>query len=259
MNKAKFLIIIPIFLIISANPAFAKAKLSTELAATYSDYKYAEPGLMNLKGNMYGLSASLNLKPSEQTPLFLGLQLAVSSGKVDYNSNGTGSVKNEDNDKQEIRFLVGVTENIFSPYMGLGFRRLVNDSAGMISTSGAHGYTRTSNYAYLPVGIGIDIISNSKINVKTKLEYDYLIEGKQTSDLTPLGGPKARNTQTKGYGYRFSLQLSTPINKATNFFIEPFYEYWNISDSDHFNVPGGYLLEPKNNTKEFGLKVGLAF
>lgn len=175
--------------------------------------------------------------------------------QVDYTSQSTGSIDGEDNNKQEIRALFGIKQSIFSPYIGFGIRRLENDSEGMRSTTGHYGYNRVSKYYYLPIGLGIDLISNDKINIKTKLEYDHLIAGRQTSDLTYLGGQKIKNDQHDGNGYRFSLQFSVPVDKSISVFIEPFYEYWDIDDSDTYL---GYY-EPKNTTEEFGMKVGIGF
>lgn len=261
MHKVKILAIL--LVLSNSTTAFAKSKLATEITGTFSDYKYKEPGFMDNKGNMYGIDIGFNLKPNENQPLFLGLQLALSTGKVDYSSQGTGSINREDNDKQEARILAGFTQDIYSPYLGFGYRRLVNDSSGMISTTGHKGYKRISQYYYLPVGVGIDVFSNKDIKLKTKLEYDYLIKGKQESDLTSFGMGNVNNDQKSGYGYRFALQMATPINKSLNMLIEPFYEYWNIKKSEDQIVATSNnvyrVYEPKNNTREFGVKIGIGF
>ena len=42
--------------------------------------------------------------------------------------------------------------------------------------------------------------------------------------------------------------------------IEPFFRYWEIHDSKQTKDPGGSIwLEPKNNSKEFGINLALEY
>jgi hypothetical protein len=61
--------------------------------------------------------------------------------------------------------------------------------------------------------------------------------------------------QNTGYGLRFSGKVSKKIDAKTSVFIEPFIRYWDIANSD---VVSGYP-EPKNNTLEYGAKIGISF
>jgi hypothetical protein len=61
--------------------------------------------------------------------------------------------------------------------------------------------------------------------------------------------------QNTGYGLRLSGKVSKKIDAKTSVFIEPFIRYWDIANSDIIN---GYL-EPKNNTVEYGAKIGVSF
>ena len=48
-----------------------------------------------------------------------------------------------------------------------------------------------------------------------------------------------------------------------NFWIEPFFRYWHIQDSEVTTAVGNVYaltgLEPDNNTTEYGVKLGVAF
>ena len=50
-------------------------------------------------------------------------------------------------------------------------------------------------------------------------------------------------------------KVSKKIDTKTSIFIEPFIRYWDIAASDIVNG----FLEPKNNTVEYGAKIGLSF
>lgn len=256
MTKNIFKILTAIFTaLLFTNSALAQTEVKSQIAATYSDYTYEEPGVMSQWGNMYGIDASLNVRPDEEKPLFFNFQLALNMGEVDYTSNSTGSIDGEENNRQEIRGLVGSKNGKFAPYIGFGIRRLENDSEGMTSTTNNAGYKRVSKYFYVPVGLMVDLISNEDIKIIGKAEYDHLIIGRQTSDQVHINGKKIKNKQTDGYGYRFSLQFLMPIDDSKDVFFEPFYEYWDIAVSDvHL---GDY--EPQNTTEEFGVKIGLSF
>ena len=68
------------------------------------------------------------------------------------------------------------------------------------------------------------------------------------------------NNQSSGYGVKLSVMY-----QKDKWAIGPYAHYWNIDQSDivpeiRYGVPTGYgLVEPENNTVEFGLKASKQF
>jgi hypothetical protein len=239
-----------------------KTQTGTDLGLSLSSYKYEEPGVMSLEGAKLGLD--LHVTNAWQSDTFLRGDLRSAFGSVDYNSNGTGSASGAPDWYLEARVLVGtdwsMEYSVFSPYVGLGYRYLFNDGRG-ISSSGAAGYRRESNYVYLPIGIDHRAALNDQSKLVYTLEYDHLLAGKQISRLSDTGLLKdVTNTQNSGFGLKLSV-----IYENDNGAIGPYAHYWNIDQSN--TAPLYYLngvlygtgVEPKNNTVEFGLNIRQQF
>ena len=235
-----------------------QTQTGNNIALSFSSYEYQEPGLVSLKGNKIGLD--MLATQVLQNGLFIRGDLRYAFGAVDYNSNGTGSASGEPDWYIETRALVGkdwwVQGMVLSPYTGLGYRFLFNDSRGVTST-GASGYRRESNYVYLPVGISDRLRLTEQSSLESKLEYDYLLSGRQISRLadTGLGFSNVTNNQSTGYGLKLSVMY-----QKNNWAIGNYLHYWNIGRSDSTilyrdGTVYGTAWEPKNNTVEFGFKV----
>jgi hypothetical protein len=246
----------------AASPDLKTQEIS-ELGLSLSSYKYQEPGLMSLEGTKFGLD--FNATNVLQNDNFIRGDLRFAFGSVDYTSNGTGSASGLPDWYIEGRVLFGTDwstkDSVFSPYTGLGYRYLFNDARG-ISSNGASGYRRESNYIYLPVGVIHRTTFQDRSKLISTLEYDHLLAGKQVTSLSDVPGAgysDFTNTQGSGYGLKLSIMYEND-----NGAIGPYVHYWNIDQSDmtlvyRFGVPNSYWVEPKNNTVEFGLKVSQQF
>ena len=171
----------------------------------------------------------------------------------------------------ELRGLLGpdyyYTRNngIFSPYAGLGYRYLNDDTSGLISSTGKYGYERESNYYYIPIGADFTIAIKNNWAIGANLEYDLFVIGHQISHLSDVD-PSLNdldNKQNNGYGLRGSVKLIKQT-ESIDFVFEPFFRYWNIGKSDDANLTDedvivGYGYEPKNNSTEYGLKLAAKF
>lgn len=220
---------------------------------------------MSLKGAKMSVDLHVVRVSEDRDNLIFRGDLRYAFGTVDYNSNGTGSASGEPDIYIEARALVGkdqvINDAVLSPYIGLGYRYLFNDGRGITNT-GYGGYRRESNYIYLPLGIIHRRWLNDQASLESTLEYDQLLAGTQVSSLsdTGLGYSDATNSQSNGYG----LKLSVKYQKA-NWAIGPYLYYWDIGQSDivpeiQNGVPTGYgLVEPKNNTVEFGFQASQRF
>lgn len=255
---------IAIAVLLVTNTAHAEPSLKTQtsnnIGLSLSSYQYQEPGLMSSKGNKMGLD--LNTTNVLQGEQFVRGDLRYAFGSVDY--NGSGSASGQPDWYIETRVLVGkdwaINDAVLSPYTGFGYRYLFNDARGITST-GAVGYRRESNYFYLPIGVSHRMALNDPARLVSTLEYDHLLAGKQVSRLSDagLGYGDVKNNQNKGYGLKFSVMY-----EKDKWAIGPYAHYWNIGKSDTALLfQNGTLVgtgwEPENNTVEFGLKASQQF
>jgi hypothetical protein len=235
--------------------------LAVGLEAFHKEYK--EPDVMNEKGMMVGVG----LAYTYHDRVMFKASLLLAYGEVVYENSGT--LDGIPDRHVELRGLVGYDfavdpTFVVTPYIGLGYRFLRNDSAGMITSTGARGYNRESNYFYTPVGIAVVKILPEGWTLSAEAEFDYLWYGKQHSDLSDANPlfPDISNDQDQGYGIRGAVRIEKKLT-ASSVFFEPFIRYWNISQSDDAIFAAGGTLyrgyEPKNNTTEIGAAVGLKF
>ena len=148
-------------------------------------------------------------------------------------------------------------------YLGFGFRYLRSDSEGLNTVTNDYvllGYNKFSHYCYLPLGLGFVYQNSPKHSIETNFEWDPILKAWQEDKLGVVSG---YNTivfdQKNGDGYRFSLKLNFYFKYCTAF-VEGFYRFWDIAGSKAVPNPTNSLLgltEPKNNTEEFGLRLGL--
>ncbi len=246
-----------------------------ELGTEIFYFRYKEP-IFDLKdqGVMYGLYGVYTFRPrpgdylSNKLFSMYKLDAKASYGRVDYESV-SGTIDNIDDYMIEIRGLLGKdfyvgTKSLLTPFSGLGWRYLNDDTGGKQSSTGAHGYERESRYFYAPFGLEATEQLNSVWFLSLTGEYDLFISGQQTSHLSdvPGGYPDLKNKQRDGYGARGSLRLLHK-GQEMNFLVEPFIRYWHIKDSDTATATGtGFIvtgLEPDNNSTEIGAKLGVEF
>ncbi len=262
-KKIAIFILCIICFIVGEIPAAEREKTELDIGPEIYSYTYTEPGLMEDKGYLYGLAASY----SYYGDAFFRLDGRLATGKVDYRSNGTGSMDNIDYHVFEIRGLLGkdfilAGEKVITPYLGLGYRYLLDDSGGRISSTGAGGYDRESNYYYLPVGLELFSELTDAWSEVFTLEYDYFLMGEQESHLSDANPNynDVSNGQNDGYGWRASIRFQREYKQGAALVVEPFVRYWNIDWSDpavitDAGTPVGIGYEPTNKTREIGIKV----
>ncbi|NQU17172.1 MAG: hypothetical protein HQ564_03810, partial [Candidatus Saganbacteria bacterium] len=148
-----------------------------------------------------------------------------------------------------------------TPYIGVGYRYL-NDNMQLKS---AAGYQRESNYYYVPLGLEVTRHDDSGGFFEAMIEYDYLLFGKQVSHLSDFASEwnDPINWQHSGYGLK---ALISYMIESANFSYQGklYMRLWDIADSDTANlefsgVPVGTAIEPKNNTSEVGISLGVRF
>jgi Autotransporter beta-domain len=215
-------------------------------------------------GMMYGAALAYTYHKN----LMARLSLLLAYGEVDYQNSG--QLDDIEDQMMEVRGIIGydfyVTPTaVITPYFGLAYRYLNDDSSGMISTTGARGYERESNYIYSPIGVEFTSLVEGGWRIGFSAEVDFLWYGVQKSHLSDADPryPDLSNDQDTGYGLRGSFKVQKRFD-SVSLLVEPFVRYWTIKDSDYetFYVPGvgmrtGY--EPKNITSELGCRVAMQF
>ncbi|MFA5088690.1 MAG: outer membrane beta-barrel protein [Candidatus Omnitrophota bacterium] len=262
-----------ILLAAAGNVNASEAKKHTVTVGPEVSYiAYKEDGVKET-GIVYGLFGSYTYRGKLFSEKLENAMLRVNGrlgfGQVDYDgelSDGTPYTIDNINDTLfEIRAVAGYDFPIFStstitPYFGVGYRYLNDD----LSTDPA-GYERESNYLYSPIGIETNTPFANDWSIGLTVEYDIFWLGKQRSHLSDAipGLGDVTNDQEKGYGLKGSIKVRKETEKIS-FFVEPFINYWNIDKSkDAPLVFSGTIIgsayEPKNNSLEYGLKLGAEF
>ena len=237
---------------------------SLEITPEVYSFMYSEPEVMQEKGLMGGIGASYAYHDN----VMFKIEGRYFYGKVDYENSG-----NIDDIRDygfEIRLLGGydfkVTSSLtITPSIGFGYRYLKDDMGGRVSTTGAFGYSRESNYYYSPVGIEAVQMINKQWSVGAVVEYDFFWGGVQQSNLRDVDSSlsNVRNDQNSGYGLRGSFVVKRQAGWGY-LAIEPFIRYWRIENSaeqiiTQSGIPVAIGVEPTNKTTEFGIKLGIGF
>jgi len=261
------------FVFASAEIGFAEElkKYTWEAGPEISYFAYEEPHFAETRGFLTGIAGSFAYHDN----LMVKAEGRFSFGSLYYTSPGSGTMENIPDYIWEFRGLSGYdfslqTGSILTPYIGIGYRYLNDNSAGKVTSLGASGYERESNYYYSPVGLKYTATSSNGWSTETTAEYDIFWRGKQISHLGDAipGVNDIDNGQKRGYGLRGSIAFQT---KADDFVysIEPFIRYWDIKDSERALVFDATTLlcgatvceglEPANHSTEYGINLLVRF
>ncbi|RKY29127.1 MAG: hypothetical protein DRP74_09265 [Candidatus Omnitrophota bacterium] len=272
----KRILLISCFIFFGATICFAQSfrRHALEIGSEVYQFKYDEPRVMGEEGLMSGFYCSYTyhgwLYPSapELTSSLARIEARFASGEVDYENSGI--LNDIDDYTIEVRGLLGYDFEVsiasfLTPYVGVGYRYLNDDMGGLVTSTGAYGYERESNYVYSPIGIEYLVRMGRDWSFGINAEGDVFWWGEQVSHLSDVSSVynDLENKQNKGYGLRGSVKLEKN-SETFDFIIEPFIRYWNIKKSEEevITVVGllwGYGWEPKNNTTEFGCRIALRF
>ena len=250
---------------------YSQIALSAELTLDSSSYSYREVDqndnfFMEDKSAPFLFSIGIRNwgddkpNPQKRNTNWMSLYtLEYSFGNIDYTSAGTGNMKKEYY-KSRLEYYIStisrVGANDLKPYIGLGYRDLLDDS-GFKRTSTNHlGYDRLSQYYYVPIGAVWYI--NEKLSLKS--QYNYLLRGKQTSFLNEIlpndYSINPENTQRIGFGIDLTLRSKLDNRWSTY----GFFRYWDVEHSDLISCsPLIYCMEPKNQTHEIGAGISYNF
>jgi hypothetical protein len=233
-----------------------------EVGVQLADYHYEEPNFAKYTGSRVGLVGAYTFTLANRA--FFRVDGRESYGALKYQGSGTqDSVPDLIEEERVVAgmdFFPGNRVSL-SPYLGLGYRYLYNDSRGYTSTNAA-GYRRYSTYFYAPVGLTTRIDLGNRWVLAPTVEADIFILGKQRSRLSDAniaGFNDVTNTQKHGYGARAYLMV-----EKDHLAFGAWMHYWSIKDSDvqFAGVVNGVRvggLEPANWTREMGIEFRYRF
>ncbi|MBU3596038.1 hypothetical protein ICN10_06435 [Polynucleobacter sp. 86C-FISCH] len=237
------------------------------LGLTLSGYEYKEPSLnVVISAPLIGVDYTGTYAFGNDWFVKADARYAYGSAKY----SGSGTQSNIPYSYYDLRGLVGYDFNfaelggfVLAPFTGIGYRYLFDNQGGQ-TTSGANSYNRSSAYVYLPIGVTHRMKVNDTHRLETVVEYDYLIQGTQVSQLSQAASylPNVTNQQLSGYGLRLSSMYQFDA-----WSVGPYVSYWNIQNSNTVTQTitvnrVSYRLtayEPANNTIEAGIKVAYSF
>lgn len=261
------------FVFAGAKSGFAEElkKYMWEVGPEISYFAYEEPHFAETRGFLLGIAGSFAYHDN----LMLKAEGRYSYGSLYYTSPGSGTASNIPDYIWEFRGVSGYdfslqTGSILTPYIGIGYRYLNDNSAGKVTSLGASGYERESNYYYSPVGVKFNTNSKTGWSTEATAEYDIFWWGKQITHLSDVDPSfnDLENRQQHGYGLRGSVAFQTRADDV-DYAIEPFIRYWNIKDSERALVFDATTLlcgatvceghEPANHSAEYGINFLVRF
>jgi len=266
--KRSWLCAIVLLTLLASFRAEAREGPVFDLGLSVSHIKYEEPGFMDEKGMMYGLDGDFAWRSA--SGIMLGLEGRGAYGEVEYNGETWDgmplTIKDIPDYLLEGRGLIGIdavsSEITVTPYTGLGYRYL-NDG---LQEKSSGGYEREANYFYSPLGGELIAELGEGWTLSVRLEYEVFWQGRQISHFSDVSSEynDPENDQDEGYGVKGSLKIAKGGGGEIGFAVEPFVNYWKIEDSKTATLtqngfPVGEVIEPKNESTEFGVSLKLIF
>jgi hypothetical protein len=271
MRKKFFLSTAILMATFNVNAQDSSVSIATQsgntLGLTVSGYQYREPSLdVVINAPLVGIDYTGTY--AFDNDWFVRADARYAYGSAKYTGSGTQS--NIPYSYYDLRGLFGYDFSftelggfVLAPYTGIGYRYLFDNQGGQ-TTSGSNTYQRSSTYVYLPIGITHRMKINDVYKLETNVEYDYLIQGTQVSQLSQAAPyiPDVTNQQFRGYGLRLSSMY-----QFSDWSVGPYITYWNIQNSNSVTQTitvnrVNYRLtayEPANSTIEAGIKVSYSF
>jgi hypothetical protein len=255
----------------AAAPAHAETRQGFDLAVEGYYYRYEETVsgryFMDNTGGFLSVGGGYTRKFGDA---WLHGGLRYGYGSVDYNSAGTGRINGVDNHVFDVRLTGGydvrLSETVtLAPLAGLGFRYLLDRKGNTVSTTGASGYDRESQYLYVPLGARLDVGVADGWTLSPSAQVNLMVYGHQTSHLSDVapGFSDVENDQPFSYGIEAALMATKEVGGYTLSF-GPFVRWWDIGASN--TVPlvfNGRVVaaatEPANTTVEAGAHFTLGF
>jgi hypothetical protein len=229
-------------------------------------YEFDEPGFDRQSGP-YGRIGGSYTTTFLDTFWTADLQLGI--GVTDFVSNGAGQISGIPEYSSELRLIatrdIPLNDTvILQPFLGLGYRVLLDNANGMTSSTGTPAIDRVTQYLYWPIGVGLSF-PYASVTFKPSFEYDFLIDGDVTSYTAGVAGIQNNLNNNLGEGSGYRVRLDTEVQTASGkLTFGPFLRYWSLRVSDLSPIEAGgqvvaFGFEPINHSWEAGFGAALNF
>ena len=246
-------------------------------------YKYEEqtndnPKFMALRSNQFGVNGAYTMTYKDW--LFIQPEAKVNYGFSRYSNRWSPQYQaaSEPTLLFESRLLGGVHFHLgdsltLSPYTGVGFRFRSEDRS-LIQSEGNSNIMkpkRVNQSWYVPLGLKGKYTFADTWFVTGSAEYDFYLSGKHYHYSPNIAPSPVLLKQKTGWGVKAEFLIGKQFEKVTISF-GPYINYWKVNKStlarceDSERADRGYLtrwpneyFEPKNTTKEVGLKLNFTF
>jgi hypothetical protein len=243
---------------------------AVDIGLEVENFEYNEPNVMSEEGTQYGIYGAYTGYFMQN--IMAHAFLSYVGGDLDYDgglqfADGSSLATTATTPNTIFNFRLAAGYRIpvggadITPYVGYGYRNLENEitdeltikATGETGTAPCAGYQRDQKYSYIP--LGVQLVFGSTWGVEAVGEYDFFLSGENHS-YRPECGMDNTFDQDDGSGYRFSVKIiSPPVIGSMKIVVEPFYEHWEVDDS---NVVNGFL-EPENDASSTGIRIGGRF
>lgn len=218
----------------------------------YEEFDSAGAKLMQEEAPMSGIRLGVTRTLDENSSV--GLALEYAQGKADYTGSYWGQPYGSltraglDRNMVDLRAQYKTTAPMWNgvqAIVGLGYRQLTDH----LEQAGPGGYKRENNRIYADIGVERTFALNETWSLTPRAQYKHILKGEQYSDL--FGGT---THEQKGSGSEFALDVTYRAGENTAV-ITPYIRNWKVDASNVVNN----TYEPKNDTRELGIKVAFLF
>lgn len=248
----------------SSEPGGTELSQQLFVGFDFSYFGFKQPGasFTKKKGLMFGVYGDYGIYRDK---FLFRLDGNASFGDLDYGSANSGALNGIRHLLFDARLRVGRpfgNKNTVTPFAGLGYRYLSEETGMEVTSLDVFGPDRRSNYLYTPLGLECMLRLGKKWSVSPSGEYDLFWRGWQFNRANDIDKtlPNIKNVQHDGYGARGSIRLVRNFGHL-DFFIEPYIKYWNIENSEtsviQLNSVPVNVIEPAHNSKEWGARLGI--
>jgi hypothetical protein len=241
---------------------------NTRLALSFMDFSYKEfdddDELLNREaGLLPGLTISMDA-PASRWPLTTELSLYARDVLYDGQTQPPFSIPVESRtDEFIVDFSLKLT-HLFNGksllpeqlYYGVGYRYWRRDIRDTKTAMGVpvSGLLELYKIPYVLLGSRWDLARSNNIGWTLDLRLTHTFLSEMTVELF--------EGTTLDLGERFGGRASITVDylspNGRNFYVEPFYEYWQFGKSDIANNSGlGPILEPRSTTNNLGINIGM--
>ena len=249
------------------------AKFIGDAGYGYNFYRYEEPELMKIEGALHTIFAKLAYLGDYVGLEFNYLQ-AIDQSTQYYGSTMSGipllNIPSKDN-FHNIDFKFGKRLNIFDNYdglgyVGIGYRYLDN------KISGSGGYKREQVYYYIPIGFyASDEMFADGLFARYGAEVRYLFLGVNKTHIgdaiANVNPSVLKMIQKNNFGFRVHSGFEYFLSDEFKIFMQISADYWYVRETSTAvttYMANGLssqltLVEPSNNTVQFGIELGVGF